>query len=60
MSNTPSLEPENEIYVEESVNYRHFLQRKVDAARLSHHHEQGLSNEEIEVEFAARRAQGAE
>lgn len=37
--------------------YRDFLQRKVDVARLSMRAGSGLSNEEVEAEFAARRAQ---
>jgi len=39
--------------------YRRFLQRKVDTARLSRHKEPGLSNEEIETEFAGRRLKAA-
>jgi hypothetical protein len=42
-----------------SKQYVSFLQRKVDTARRSLKGE-GLSNEEIESEFAARRAQAAE
>jgi hypothetical protein len=40
--------------------YHNFLQRKVDVARLSRHGGQCRSHEEIETEFAAKRAQAAE
>jgi len=53
-------EPENTVDSEDSKQYHNFLQRKVDAARLSRSKGQGSSNEEIETEFAARRTRGAE
>lgn len=40
--------------------YHNFLQRKVDAARLSRHGGQCRSHEEIETEFTAKRALAAE
>jgi predicted transcriptional regulator len=36
--------------------YETFLQRKVDTARASMHAGRGRSNDEVEAEFAARRA----
>lgn len=39
----------------ESREYEAFLQRKVDVARTSMHSGNGLTNEEVEAEFAARR-----
>ena len=39
----------------ESREYEAFLQRKVDTARTSMHAGDGLTNDEIEAEFAARR-----
>lgn len=39
--------------------YRCFLQKKVDAARLSLEMQRGISNEEMEKEFALRRAKVA-
>jgi predicted transcriptional regulator len=41
----------------ESREYEAFLQRKVDSARISMRAGEGLTNEEVEAEFAARRAQ---
>ena len=43
----------------EARDYDKFLQRKVEAARSSMQAGQGRSNEEVEVEFAARRAEVA-
>ncbi|WP_433768150.1 antitoxin of toxin-antitoxin stability system [Pseudomonas putida] len=43
----------------ESREYEAFLQRKVDIARASMHRGDGLTNEEIEAEFAARRGRAA-
>ena len=37
-------------------DYEAYLARKVDAARASMHAGVGYSNEEVEAEFAARRA----
>jgi predicted transcriptional regulator len=39
----------------ESREYEAFLQRKVDTARVSMRAGDGLTNDEIEAEFAARR-----
>ena len=41
----------------ESREYEAFLQRKVDRARISMGAGEGLTNEEVEAQFAARRAQ---
>ncbi|CAI8835197.1 Antitoxin of toxin-antitoxin stability system [Pseudomonas sp. IT-P44] len=41
----------------ESREYEAFLQRKVDNARISMRAGDGLTNEEVETQFAARRAQ---
>ncbi|KAA0980887.1 antitoxin of toxin-antitoxin stability system [Pseudomonas sp. UYIF39] len=41
----------------ESREYEAFLQRKVDSARISMRAGDGLTNEEVEAQFAARRAQ---
>ncbi|MHC8336897.1 antitoxin of toxin-antitoxin stability system [Pseudomonas sp. HLT2-19-2] len=41
----------------ESREYEAFLQRKVDSARISMRAGEGLSNDEVEAQFAARRAQ---
>ncbi|KAA0976636.1 antitoxin of toxin-antitoxin stability system [Pseudomonas sp. ANT_H12B] len=41
----------------ESREYEAFLQRKVDNARISMRAGEGLTNEEVEAQFAARRAQ---
>ena len=43
----------------ESREYEEFLQRKVDIARSSMNAGEGLSNDEVEAEFAARRARAA-
>jgi hypothetical protein len=43
----------------ESREYEAFLQRKVDSARISMQAGEGLSNDEVEAQFAARRAQAA-
>jgi predicted transcriptional regulator len=40
----------------ESREYEAFLQRKVDNARVSMRAGDGLTNEEVEAQFAARRA----
>jgi len=40
-------------------NYRDWLQRKIDRARVSMRAGQGIPNDEIEAEFAARRRQAA-
>ncbi|WP_415766102.1 antitoxin of toxin-antitoxin stability system [Pseudomonas sp. ZB1P45] len=40
----------------ESREYEAFLQRKVDSARVSMNAGDGLTNDEVEAEFAARRA----
>lgn len=40
----------------EEREYNAFLSRKVDIARLSMHAGRGRSNEEVEAEFAVRRA----
>jgi predicted transcriptional regulator len=39
----------------ESREYDAFLQRKVDIARASMRNDDGLTNDEVEAEFAARR-----
>ena len=39
--------------------YEHFLQRKVDIARVSMRDGEGLTNTEVEAEFAARRRRAA-
>ncbi|MEO6680481.1 MAG: antitoxin of toxin-antitoxin stability system [Pseudomonas sp.] len=44
----------------ESREYEAFLQRKVDIARASMDAGEGLTNDEVEAEFAARRARAAE
>ncbi|KAA0984000.1 antitoxin of toxin-antitoxin stability system [Pseudomonas sp. ANT_J12] len=44
----------------ESREYEAFLQRKVDIARASISAGEGLTNDEVEAEFAARRARAAE
>jgi predicted transcriptional regulator len=41
----------------ESREYEAFLQRKVDSARVSMRAGEGLTNDEVEAQFAARRAQ---
>lgn len=43
----------------ESREYEAFLQRKVDKARISMRAGDGLTNEEVEAEFTARRARAA-
>ncbi|BFT60580.1 antitoxin of toxin-antitoxin stability system [Pseudomonas moorei] len=43
----------------ESREYEAFLQRKVDVARTSMHSGNGLTNEEVEAAFAARRGKAA-
>jgi predicted transcriptional regulator len=43
----------------ESREYEEFLQRKVDIARSSMNAGEGLSNDEVEAEFATRRARAA-
>ncbi|EPL11191.1 hypothetical protein [Pseudomonas sp. CF161] len=43
----------------ETREYQAFLQRKVEAARTSVEAGNGISNDEIEARFAARRAQAA-
>ncbi|WP_137805972.1 antitoxin of toxin-antitoxin stability system [Pseudomonas sp. G(2018)] len=43
----------------ESREYEAFLQRKVDIARASMCKGDGLTNEEVEAEFAARRGRAA-
>jgi predicted transcriptional regulator len=43
----------------ESREYKAFLQRKVDKARLSMRAGDGLTNEEVEAEFTARRVRAA-
>jgi predicted transcriptional regulator len=43
----------------ESREYEAFLQRKVDNARVSMRAGDGLTNDEVEAQFAARRAQAA-
>ncbi|KAB0493629.1 antitoxin of toxin-antitoxin stability system [Pseudomonas vancouverensis] len=40
---------------QQSREYEDFLQRKVDAARASMSSGNGLTNDEVEAEFAARR-----
>ncbi|KAF2392088.1 CopG family ribbon-helix-helix protein [Pseudomonas frederiksbergensis] len=44
----------------ESREYEAFLQRKVDIARASIEAGEGRTNDEVEAEFAARRARAAE
>lgn len=44
----------------ESREYEAFLQRKVDIARASMEAGEGRTNDEVEAEFAARRARAAE
>ena len=49
-------------YVEhrrQTHEYDDYLRRKVDAARTSMRSSRGLSNEDVETEFAARRVQAA-
>jgi predicted transcriptional regulator len=41
----------------ESREYEAFLQRKVDSARISMRAGEGLTNDEVEAQFAAKRAQ---
>lgn len=41
----------------DSREYEAFLQRKVDSARVSMRAGEGLTNDEVEAQFAARRAQ---
>ncbi|MCP1498973.1 putative transcriptional regulator [Pseudomonas migulae] len=41
----------------ESREYEAFLQRKVDSARVSMRAGEGLTNDEVEAQFAARREQ---
>ncbi|WP_219093117.1 antitoxin of toxin-antitoxin stability system [Pseudomonas sp. UMAB-40] len=41
----------------ESREYEAFLQHKVDSARISMRAGEGLTNDEVEAQFAARRAQ---
>lgn len=60
MTKPPESESENNLDSAYSKQYRDFLQRKVDAARLSQRQGEYFSNEEIETEFAAKRAQAAE
>jgi hypothetical protein len=43
----------------ESREYEAFLQRKVDIARVSMNRGDGLTNDELEAEFAARRGRAA-
>ena len=43
----------------ESREYEAFLHRKIEIARASMRAENGLSNDEVEAEFAVRRAQAA-
>jgi len=43
----------------ESREYEEFLQRKVNIARSFMNAGEGLSNDEVEAEFAARRARAA-
>ncbi|WP_347903115.1 antitoxin of toxin-antitoxin stability system [Pseudomonas purpurea] len=43
----------------ESREYEAFLQRKVDIARVSMRAGEGLTNDEVEAEFAAKRTQAA-
>jgi predicted transcriptional regulator len=43
----------------ESREYEAFLQRKVDSARISMRAGDGLTNDEVEAQFAARRARAA-
>jgi len=43
----------------ESREYEAFLQRKVDSARVSLRAGEGLTNDEVEAQFAVRRAQAA-
>ncbi|HEX4505876.1 MAG TPA: antitoxin of toxin-antitoxin stability system [Alphaproteobacteria bacterium] len=42
---------------QQARDYDEFLQQKVDIARASMHAGRGRSNDDIEAEFAARRAQ---
>lgn len=44
---------------QESREYQAFLQRKVDIARVSMNRDDGLTNDEVEAEFAARRGRAA-
>jgi hypothetical protein len=59
MSKQPAstMPPERAQGWRDSIQYLEFLQQKVEAARTSMHSGQGQSNDEIEAEFAARRAQ---
>jgi hypothetical protein len=60
MTKTPAAVFENTLDSAESKEYRTFLQRKVDSARLSKRQGQYFGHDEIETEFAARRALAAE
>jgi len=42
---------------QETREYDEFLHRKIELARSSIHAGQGISNDEVEADFAARRAQ---
>jgi len=44
---------------QESREYQAFLQRKVDVARGAMHAGQGMTHDEVEAGFAARRAKAA-
>mgnify|MGYP003457978976 FL=1 len=44
---------------QQAREYEEFLQRKVDTARASMRAGDGLTNDEVEAEFAARRRRAA-
>jgi hypothetical protein len=54
---TSTMPPERAHDRRDSIQYLEFLRHKVEAARTSIHSGQGQSNDEVEAEFAARRAQ---
>jgi hypothetical protein len=54
---TSTMPPERAQGWRDSIQYLEFLQHKVESARASMHSGKGQSNDEIEAEFAVRRAQ---
>jgi hypothetical protein len=60
MTERPDSQNEHSHNDADSMQYHNFLQRKVDAARSSVRDGTGRSNDEVEAEFAARRAQAAQ
>lgn len=45
---------------QDARSYREYLRRKVDAARVSMHNGKGMSNDELEMIYSARRKQAME